>query len=77
MELSYKIRKRNVIFRPLYDSLYENKNSKTLLHINKTYPLLSYPKVSFVYYLKFKRSSSDKPYTTENVIFPPSYDPRG
>ena len=29
---------------------------------------LSYPKVSFVYYL-FRWSSIDKPYTTENVIF--------
>ena len=38
---------------------------------------LSYTRVSFLYYLKFRWRSSDKPYTKENIIYPPSYDPRG
>ena len=38
---------------------------------------LSCPRVSFVYYFKFRWNSSDKPYTTKNVISPPSYDPTG
>ena len=46
-------------------------------YCTSTRHILSYPRVSFVYYLKFRWSSSDKPYTSENVIFPPLYDPRG
>ena len=36
---------------------------------------LSYFGASFVFFLKCRRSSSDEPYMTENVI-QPSYDPR-
>ena len=62
-------------FSTLYDSRDEKKNQKP--YCTSTRHTLSYPRVSFFYYLKFRWSSNDNPYTTENVIFPPSYDPRG
>ena len=36
---------------------------------------LLYPRVSIVYYFKFRWSSSDKPYPTKNVIFHPQMTP--
>ena len=74
MEFKLHDWERNVIFR-----LYMTQGMKIKIqkpYCTSTRHTLSYPRVSFVYYLKFRWSLSDKPYTTENVIFPPSYDPR-
>ena len=57
------------IFRPLYDSRDENKNSKTLLHIYKTYSSISYSIICLL--LEFKwQSLYDRKRHFSTLIWP-------
>ena len=70
-----KTLRENITFRPLFDSQDENKYCKTSLKLYKAYQIIFY--IIICLFLKWRWSSSDKPYMTENVIVRPSYDPRG
>ena len=67
--------KKRHFFNPYLTPVMKIKNQKP--YCTSTKHTQSYPRVSFVYYLTFKWSSSDKPCMTEDIIVRPSCDPKG